>query len=71
MLGLRISRGVRSPEAAAGELRPLVRLVSNLAGDEATGRELLAHLALHLLYLYNKVGLPGPRTKLHPCPRIP
>ena len=62
---------MRSPEAAAGELRPLVRLVSNLAGDEATGRELLAHLALHLLYLYNKVGRPGPLTKPDPCTRTP
>ena len=59
---------MRSPEATAGELRPLVRLVSNLAGDEATGRELLA---LHILYLYNKVGRPRPLTKLHPCPRTP
>ena len=62
---------MRSPEAAAGELRPLVRLVSNLAGDEATGRELLAHLALHLLYLYNKVGRPGPWPKLHLSSRTP
>ena len=52
LMGVRISRGVR--ERREEDLKPLVRLVSNLAGDETTGRELLAHLALHLLHQYDK-----------------
>ena len=55
LTGIRISRDVRSPSASS--LKPLVRLVSNIAGDEATGRELLTHLALHLLFQYNKVSI--------------
>ena len=55
LTGIRISRDVRL--GSPSSLKPLVRLVSNIAGDEATGRELLTHLALHLLYLYNKVSL--------------
>ena len=53
LTGIRISRDVRL--GSPSSLKPLVRLVSNIAGDETTGRELLTHLALHLLYLYNKV----------------
>ena len=53
LLGLRISRNVRQSQDT---LKPLVRLVSNIAGDETTGRELLVHFALHLLYQYNKVN---------------
>ena len=32
--------------------------LSGLAGDQTTGRELLAHLAAHLLHSYNKVKHP-------------
>ena len=32
--------------------------LSGLAGDQTTGRELLAHLAAHLLHSYNKVNHP-------------
>ena len=32
--------------------------LSGLAGDQTTGRELLAHLAAHLLHSYNKVSHP-------------
>ena len=51
LVGIRISGNVRRGQDT---LKPLVRLVSNLAGDETTGRELLTHFALHLLHQYNK-----------------
>ena len=51
LLGVRISRDVRRRQDT---LKPLVRLVSNIAGDEATGRELLLHFALHLLQQYGR-----------------
>ena len=51
LVGIRISGNVRLGQDT---LKPQVRLVSNLAGDEATGRELLTHFALHLLHQYNK-----------------
>lgn len=52
LTGIRIARNVRGKQQA---LRPMVRLVSNINGDEASGREILAHLALYLLYMYEKV----------------
>ena len=52
LMGLRISRNVRGNQRA---LKPMVRLVSNLNGDETSGREILTHLAFHLLYKYQKV----------------
>ena len=52
LMGLRISRNVR--RSREDDLKPLVRLVSNLAGDEATGRELVSHLALYLVWQYEK-----------------
>ena len=58
-MGIRISRDVRdssgASSGASSSLKPLVRLVSNIAGDEATGRELVTHLGLYLLFQYNKV----------------
>ena len=36
------------------QLRPRVRLYSGLAGDQTTGRELLGHLASHLLHSYGR-----------------
>ena len=51
LVGIRISGNVRRGQDT---LKPMVRLVSNLAGDETTGRELLTHFALHLLHQYNK-----------------
>ena len=54
-MGIRISRDVRDSSGASSSLKPLVRLVSNIAGDEATGRELVTHLGLYLLFQYNKV----------------
>ena len=53
LMGLRISRNVRKKQQA---LKPMIRLMSNINGDEATGREILTHLALHLLYMYGKVS---------------
>lgn len=51
LVGIRISSNVRLGQDT---LKPQVRLVSNLAGDETTGRELLTHFALYLLHGYNK-----------------
>ena len=53
LMGIRLARNVRGKQPA---LRPMVRLLSNLHGDEASGREILAHLAFYLLYLYEKVN---------------
>ena len=50
LVGLRLSQGVRQERLL---LKPMVRLVANLHGNEALGRELVLHLARHLLAAYH------------------
>lgn len=49
LMGIRIGRNVRSGRPS---LRPMVRLVANIHGNEAVGRELIVHLAHYLLHAY-------------------
>ena len=51
LVGLRLSQGVRQERLL---LKPMVRLLANLHGNEALGRELLLHLARHLLAGYSQ-----------------
>ena len=51
LVGLRLSQGVRRERLL---LKPMVRLVANLHGNEALGRELVLHLARHLLAGYHQ-----------------
>jgi len=55
--GIRISAGIGSLPADSEimRLRPKVKFVANMHGNEVVGRELLIHLAMHLLQL-NKAG---------------
>ena len=53
LLGLRIS-GRSARQGGGGLLRPMVRLVGGLAGEEAVGREVATQLALHLLHGYSR-----------------
>ena len=54
LVGIRISRSVRRGRK---ELKPMVRLVGNIHGNEVVGREVLLHLARHLLTGYNVVSI--------------
>ena len=51
LIGLRLSQGVRQERLL---LKPMVRLVANVQGNEALGRELVLHLARHLLAGYQQ-----------------
>ncbi len=58
----RLSNTVRSKRES---LKPMVRLVANIHGNEAVGREILLHLAYHLLHGYSQVTAtlsPPPAT---------
>ena len=50
--GLRISKNVRKDRET---LKPMVRLIGNIHGNEAVGREVLLHLAKHLIVGYAMV----------------
>ena len=52
LIGLRISKDVRQERQL---LKPMVRLVANIHGNEATGREILLNLGQHLLMAYGIV----------------
>jgi len=58
LVGIRISRGVRRPRES---LKPMVRLVGNIHGNEAVGREIIITFARHLLLGY---GLEPRLTRL-------
>ena len=49
LVGLRLTQGVRRERSL---LKPMVRVLANLHGNEALGRELVLHLARHLLAGY-------------------
>jgi len=49
--GIRISKDVYLPRP---QLKPMVRIVANIHGNEAVGRELVTHLAHHLLHSYDQ-----------------
>ena len=49
LVGLRMSESVREERRL---MKPMVRLVANIQGNEALGRELLMQLARHLLSGY-------------------
>jgi len=49
LIGIRISRGVRSPRES---LKPMVRLSGNIHGNEAVGREIGLAFARHLILGY-------------------
>ena len=49
LVGIRISQGVRKERKL---LKPMVRLVGNIHGNEVVGREVLLHFARHLLQGY-------------------
>ena len=53
MIGLRISKNVRQERKL---LKPMVRLVANIGGNEVVGREILLQLGQHLLMGYGKVN---------------
>ena len=53
LVGLRISRDVRREREM---LKPMIRLVGNIHGNEVVGREILLHLARYLLQAYEWVG---------------
>ena len=53
LIGLRISAQVREERRL---LKPMVRLVGNMHGNEAAGREIILNLANHLLVGYNQVN---------------
>jgi len=50
LMGIRIGQNVRNGRPS---LRPMVRLVANIHGNEAVGRELVVHLAHYLLHAYD------------------
>ena len=53
MIGLRISKNVRQERKL---LKPMVRLVANIGGNEVVGREILLQLGQHLLMGYRRVN---------------
>ena len=53
LVGIRISKNVRKERKL---LKPMVRFVGNIHGNEAVGREVLLHLSRHLLAGYEVVS---------------
>ena len=53
LVGIRISKNVRMERKL---LKPMVRFVGNIHGNEAVGREVLLHLSRHLLAGYEVVS---------------
>jgi len=49
LVGIRISKDIRKPRKL---MKPMMRFVGNIHGNEAVGREILLHLARHLLEGY-------------------
>jgi len=58
LIGIRITAGVRQPRES---LKPMVRLVGNIHGNEAVGREIIMAFARHLIRGY---GLEPRITRL-------
>ena len=54
LVGIRISQGVRKERKL---MKPMVRFVGNMHGNEAVGREVLLHLSRHLLQGYEVVNI--------------
>ena len=53
LVGIRISKNVRRERKL---MKPMVRFVGNMHGNEAVGREVLLHLSRHLLQGYDVVS---------------
>ena len=53
LVGIRISKNVRRERKL---MKPMVRFVGNMHGNEAVGREVLLHLSRHLLQGYEVVS---------------
>ena len=53
LVGIRISKDIRKPRKL---MKPMMRFVGNIHGNEAVGREILLHLARHLLEGYHVVS---------------
>lgn len=53
LVGIRISKDIRKPRKL---MKPMMRFVGNIHGNEAVGREILLHLARHLLEGYAVVS---------------
>ena len=54
LVGIRISQNVRKDRKL---MKPMVRFVGNMHGNEAVGREVLLHLSRHLLQGYEDVSI--------------
>ena len=54
LVGIRISYNVREERKL---MKPMVRFVGNMHGNEAVGREVLPHLSRHLLQGYDVVSI--------------
>ena len=54
LIGIRISQNVRRERKL---MKPMVRLVGNMHGNEVVGREVLLHLARHLVHGYAWVSV--------------
>ena len=54
LVGIRISNNVRDERKL---MKPMVRFVGNMHGNEAVGREVFLHLSRHLLQGYDVVSI--------------